>query len=733
MRVILNRKLWTGDSYGGTIFAGVSFWGAHTDVVLATSTLLLLIVPAMRHKKNAASVEASGERNEKRIEAAPDLIDLIQILSQLLECIKPSISTKELANLPKNPLLTTASPFWKRPRLAGSDATERSDTTYIVDSVLRNSLSSVVLTLIERTLAILCESQQPTGGRGGVARMSTAGLQVLEQDLLPRILGHSGIISPASFMPQPSGGTMPSSVVPGGAFAVEAAQAQLLDSVLLALLGIARTPSGVRLLVEQRAFVHLAHTPCLREAILPRSNGSFPDAYTVPGGYASVHLLAQGNGIGVPWRRPLHASWVRTLLLAAAVLDSAPQTSSDVQGFLEAFELRLHFVFRQGVQSGQMALLEEGAAVAKVLSFLPGHASFTQRLLADASSQALAFAIGICLVDRTSPSEVLLPVSASERVAAGISSDEAAPAVVPSVFHQRAVYLALDLFRSLLKALLKLPFAPGSFGNLDLSAAAWDSQQLYANSGMAHISDPHRNWTMAMDVVLEGARRVAEYLENLQENAQDAALLVIAREGSKEMLLFDNAQDQSLELPLALGLAPSEPVAPDKATLASSPLLSPKIGASPPHSPKTPGRRKSRIGSGSSSSGRMYQRLVARPKWSFGGQVALGVIPEVVTVSDLKKLLGLILEMSCALLCLFCQASGSTVKNRSAPSALTAVLHGLLNFLHEMRLSPLFVAEGLQPSTRKFLSELDKRLREGQNLGAPGSEDDDGVDGEPWS
>jgi len=258
---------------------------------------------------------------------------------------------------------------------------------------------------------------------------------------------------------------------------------------------------------------------------------------------------------------------------------------------------------------------------------------------------------------------------------------------------------------------------------------------------------------------MEGCRRVLEIMEALQ-NPRQAPLLLVAsvssmgssRDGRIESDFSADPLIGNLFLPLSLALAALEPSGPaleaDQAAVLSSPghlargLSPPRAPASPSHffSPPTSphrGSRSARAGGKAERSrlGITYKHMVWRARGMVGGQLAHGLTPEYVSVSDLRRLCGSMLEMSCTLLFQYCQVTQcgafTAGEQRAAPGA--AVLNGLLGLLHELRSSEALL--GIPGIDAEFLTALDAALRLGQGPGAVEAElqlSNPALDGDPW-
>lgn len=257
---------------------------------------------------------------------------------------------------------------------------------------------------------------------------------------------------------------------------------------------------------------------------------------------------------------------------------------------------------------------------------------------------------------------------------------------------------------------------------------------------------------------MEGCRRVLEIMEALQSPRQAPLLLVAGvssmgstRDGRTESDFFPDPRTGNLLLPLSLALAVLEPSGPaveaDQAAAMSSPgqlargLSPPRTPASPSHifsPPASPHRsRSARAGAKAERSrvGITYKHMVWRARSMVGGQLAQGLTPEYVSVSDLRRLCGSMLEMSCTLLFQYCQVTQcggfAAAEQRAAPGA--AVLNGLLGLLHELRSSEALL--GIPGIDAEFLTALDAALRLGQGPGAAEAElqlTNPSLDGELW-
>eukprot|EP00913_Durusdinium_trenchii_P011820 g11102.t1 len=127
-----------------------------------------------------------------------------------------------------------------------------------------------------------------------------------------------------------------------------------------------------------------------------------------------------------------------------------------------------------------------------------------------------------------------------------------------------------------------------------------------------------------------------------------------------------------------------------------------------------------------------YKFAARRPHATMGGQLC-SATPEGVTLAELKKLASSVLELSCMLLCRFCQMTlpGSMVA--AAPrSPGVGILHGLLSFLHEVLNSD---AGLLDAETVAFLAALQAREQhfgEAKVLQQAGHQPNPAFDGDAW-
>jgi len=588
------------------------------------------------------------------------------------------------------------------------------------------------------------------------------------RSLLPRLLcsrcpvfNPSLGLHPATLLPTVSKWQNAAAMASWG-LAVESAWACRLDGVLNVLLAVAQSPEGAVLVAEQRVFLLLAHCPLLRRVVLPpQEGGQFPAAYMRP---TSSDAVAMSTGLagGAAWRRPLHGSWCRALLLVSTILASAPQLATEAKVFLEVYLPRLRHIFSSGLRSGHVAMLEEATIACRMLALMANRCELAKSVLVNSATQAFVFVTSTCLSERAAPSEVFIPISAIEKLGAWLPTDcEASPAIVPSVFHQRVGYLALEFQRNLLSALLRVASAPNwlnTAGAATGSTAAvaqvaapgvWPNTQSIlglrqrgpgTGFGVTDVGNsPLRLWAAVMDVTLEGSRRVIEILEVLREalrDQQQASFLLASSGGS------------TAQVPLSFALAPLEPESKGFETIAlSSGLPSPgglAKGLTPPTSAKFAGllsptlspstsSKKPKAKESQTEKALYYKHLVLRPDSSVGGQAVPGLVPEAVSLEEIRELCCSILEMSCTLLCHFCQATRSSILaggERAAPGS--SVLHGLLNFLHQVLSGGQLVSLGVRLSTVDYLTELDTMLRCWQNLGVQEGDDRREGDSEGW-
>ncbi|CAK0798231.1 unnamed protein product [Prorocentrum cordatum] len=777
-----------------------------TEVVMAALPLLLLLVPALQHSPKPAcpmtALAAAPQAAEGPSEAQPVLLELLEALSGIVDVFGTEARAAALdaaAAVPRD----VAEPGWppasgggplaavrsaglpgglsqrrglavlRSPEEAAEQAAARTQAA-VLDHAAASGLVATAVAVVERTVVALGRH-----GRRGHHGLGDRTLSLLQRGVLPQLLGRSSpVLAP---LPEhlrsrgrvqwPSTARAPLDAVmrpAGWERASEAALACELGAALGGLLAVAQTAGGAVLLAEHRVFALLACSPLLQSAALPAdASGRFPGPYSGPvAGAASrgfdgpMGSAAPQGAAGVPWRRPLHTCWCQALLLVAALLASAPQLGGEAVVFLEAFAPRLRFIFRSGLQSGQMAVLEEASAACRVLALMRHRCGVVESILADAATQAFVFIIGACLSERSVPSEVFLPISEAERVAARVAPDsEASPAEVPSVFHQRVERIALDLVKSLLAALLFASSSPtwlshaaaaggSAFGISALAAVPrgqWPSRGLLgalgglsppgrgaAGPGAADCAAGQLLWFAVMDVVLECARRVAEIAEALR-GPRRASLVLVRAPGA----------DGGPLVPFSLALAPLEPegamagaeaspyAGPSSSpgslakglkrqTLLQSPTVGPIMSPLTTAGPSPAGEEASRKGAEPQRSVQQ-RRMALHPGRCLGGQVADGVVPEFTSLEDLAQLCWTVVEMSCTLMCHFCEATqsgaGSAGAERSAaPGA--SVLHGLLSLLHELCAPSSLRALGVSPATAEYLESLGDSLRSGHRLGA---------------
>jgi len=271
-------------------------------------------------------------------------------------------------------------------------------------------------------------------------------------------------------------------------------------------------------------------------------------------------------------------------------------------------------------------------------------------------------------------------------------------------------------------------------------------------------SDLARLWTGVMDVALEGAHKVVELLTSL--HGQEAKHMTVTSSVSG---------GQEDWLPLSLALAGVEELGADTAgdrtsvgrgsspsnlALGLTPLAAPHspsrgVGTpgTPPLTPTGTKRRSSAVAAetsgsstGSGKRGLRYKFAVRRPHATLGGQVASGAAPEGTTISELQSLCSNILELSCTLLCRFCQAmrSATPAKQHTSPGA--AVLHGLLSLLQELAESSQQGTIGLNRENLDYLQELAAALKGAANFGVgetdgfqqSGFQPNPAFDGDAW-
>eukprot|EP00439_Symbiodinium_sp_Y106_P067406 s49_g11.t1 len=301
---------------------------------------------------------------------------------------------------------------------------------------------------------------------------------------------------------------------------------------------VAQTPSGAALLAERRIFQLLAFCPLLREFVL--SNES---SYVVPAnsidGTPLVMAEKQRRNLLAAWRRPAHSSWCRVLLLVATILSSV-SAPSGAEHFLQVYRERFCFVFQTNLQSGRLAALEEATLMARVLAFLSNSCSLAQSLATDASLRAMIFIMASCLTERSSPSEVFLPISAEERAAALVQQ----VAVDGDSTSAQARQSGRRKKESLLLALLRISSSPqwalgrasqvtGSVA-LPPPAPGWPTayQSVFGlknaggNAALGSETDVLRFWAALMDVVLEAGRKALEVLETLRGTRQEPDLSI---------------------------------------------------------------------------------------------------------------------------------------------------------------------------------------------------------------
>eukprot|EP00927_Polykrikos_kofoidii_P029395 TRINITY_DN25421_c0_g1_i1.p1 TRINITY_DN25421_c0_g1~~TRINITY_DN25421_c0_g1_i1.p1 ORF type:complete len:1210 (-),score=226.36 TRINITY_DN25421_c0_g1_i1:61-3585(-) len=669
-----------------------------------------------------------------------------------------------------------------------------------LDHALRSGVNCLVLTLAERAVAVLgARGGGAYGGGGPVAAALGHASTVVQGVLLPRLLSCDFTVFSPSLDRQRitlgllAIGARPRFTAPLWDRAVEAGWASQLDAVLAALVAVSQSPGGAVVVAEQRCFAILAYCPLLHASVQPipasaaaaatavnaTASLQLPAAYAWPSGATPPSAAGSGGGGGLgAWRRPLQCSWCRSLLLVGGMLASAPQLGMEARVFLEAFAPRLRYIFRSGMQRGHMALLEEASAACRLLALLPQRSALTDLLLTDAATQAFMFVVNACLTDRSTASEIFLPVSVAERLGAHLAPDgESCPASVPSVFHQRVEYLGLDFVRNLLVALLRVASSPewlsqGSAAGAGVTSAPKDAAPkgwvvaaslfgFQANKAAAATGSPAdgaaaplRLWAAIMDVALEGARRVVDILKALHSSESREG--VVYASGANVGGKASAPGRETRWIPLSLSLALLEPQAsiggghtstrgsPGGLARCLTPPLTPRNAGPLSPTVRPAAHPKDSSGAGGNASTKKavrYRYMASRADALFGGQLPEGVAPEYVSTADLRRLCSSILEMTCTLLCHFCQATRSSILalasgggggagERSTPAV--SVLHGLLSFLHELRTN--LGSLGLDSGAVDYLMELDDALRSSQQLGAMPEGDRERRDGsDPWS
>jgi len=621
-----------------------------------------------------------------------------------------------------------------------------------LDDVLRSGFICLVLALSETTLAAL-------RARGG-------GQRGPQEVLLSRLLTCSFCaftVSPNRIGNAPARKAASLCV---WSRASEAALASRLDATVGVLLRVAQTPSGAALLAERRIFQLLAFCPLLREFVLSNESNYVVPANSIDGA-PLVMAEKQRRNLLAAWRRPAHSSWCRVLLLVATILSSV-SAPSGAEHFLQVYRERFCFVFQTNLQSGRLAALEEATLMARILAFLSSSCSLAQSLATDASLRAMIFIMASCLTERSSPSEVFLPISAEERAAALVHQvavdGDSTSAQVPSIFHQRVEYLGLEVTRSLLLALLRISSSPqwalgrtskvtGSVA-LPPPAPGWPTayQSVFGlrnaggNAALSSETDLLRFWAALMDVVLEAGRKALEVLETLRGTRQELNRLLIsscAPPGNKE-------EGSDVWLPLSLALVGVGEQSTGDASQDETPGFSPSklaMGLTPMAAPLSPttratspllGPSETRTGARVSRNRSMRFKFAARkPHSTIGGQ-HLTAAPEGVTLDELRDLASSVVELSCTLLCRFCQAMKSGGFGASQASPGVAVLHGLLSFLHEVLDSSESGPAALDEGTAEFLqglragAEMQLRNEEVKAFQHAGTQPNPVFDGDAW-
>lgn len=750
---------------------------ALSEVVLHSLSLLMQLVPAVAHAHPSPKCS---------LQAVPLLTTLLEVLGQLMDVVATSEEVLErqqqrqasqVARLAGDAMAVTqqdakmqdtgSAPGWpaRAPMSRGSDSfsgavqvlrtpedavvREASETQVEhLDKILYSGFSSLVFALAERSTAALRARQ---GERQPGPKQDKAS-ELLRHVLLPRLLNCSFTV----FAPVPDNtgvqrpGNAPAQVRQNlWQHASEASSACRLESLVSLLLRVAQTPNGVALLVERRVFVLMAYCPLLRHFVLNTES-----AYVVPSNAAdnASMVLAEHrrHGLLSAWRRPAHSAWCRVLLLMSTLLASGA-AAEEAEVFIQVYRNRFCYVFQSALQSGRLAVLEEASLMGRVLAFMSQRSATARRIAEDAAAQAMIFVMVSCLTERSTASEVFLPSSREERLAAQVPQvavdGETTPAQVPSVFHQRVEYLGLELLRNLLLALLRISSLPQWLGLAPATAVkapdglgmaqGWPSayQSVFGlkdGGPTLNSEDPVRLWALLMDVALEAGRKAVEYLDTLRGQREELHRLLIASSSS-------GAGDPWLPLSLSLvgvGESTSDGAPPSPRGFSPSHLA---MGLTPMAAPHSPGRASPHFGPDTRSNGGVgsqrgkrtlrYKFAARRPHTALGSQLGCAT-PEGISLIELRKLASSVLELSCMLLCRFCQVTKSGISAPRGPSI--GILHGLLSFLHEILSSD----SGLDPETVSFLGALHAREQqlgtEAKVLQDAGSQPNPAFDGDAW-
>mmetsp|Transcript_10403 Transcript_10403/g.30044 ORF Transcript_10403/g.30044 Transcript_10403/m.30044 type:complete len:711 (+) Transcript_10403:1-2133(+) len=297
-------------------------------------------------------------------------------------------------------------------------------------------------------------------------------------------------------------------------------------------------------------------------------------------------------------RSPTHLAWCQTLLLVAQLVKvnchglrpaDHPAPPSGCTGdppvnerlrratveasveFLQAAGGRVRRVLVEGVKRGEMALVEEAACVVKVISGLPPY----QAMMSSRHKLAL-LDLSRCLVDcgryisqscldihqaSSEHLDVVKPISIQERLAGRIwGEEEGSTALVPSIFHQRLLHLALNMFVDILGYGLQLDIDPS------LTDSFTEGSATYASTAAAAPSPQPPYGPMMMEVDYSG--RPMTYGGGGGSGQQDEAgrgagyrvlveLLYVAMEGTTQMLHLPNETHRLLPPPLEIVRADS--------------------------------------------------------------------------------------------------------------------------------------------------------------------------------
>eukprot|EP00921_Rhytidocystis_pertsovi_P007719 GHVQ01012785.1.p1 GENE.GHVQ01012785.1~~GHVQ01012785.1.p1 ORF type:complete len:2254 (-),score=263.21 GHVQ01012785.1:138-6482(-) len=192
--------------------------------------------------------------------------------------------------------------------------------------------------------------------------------------------------------------------------------------------------------------------------------------------------------------------------------DSHPQWL-EVFETLSRLEKRLEYVLVEGSKAYQLALLEEAVTYCKILRVLPPYdaipvkyKALVMRILNWCGVCVRGYFEGCVSKGPAGCSDNIKPFGILERQAAGVPVSayrECRQAAVPSVFHQRVMFLLLELFKTYFAAIRQLRLT------LPYSSVVTDRKECRGRSHVClHLSS-------LLTVILDAFRRLSEFIADL--------------------------------------------------------------------------------------------------------------------------------------------------------------------------------------------------------------------------